>query len=162
MRPLASREPGPIAAALECPAAAFGMIVDDVHVDPVMLRLALRGAARPILVTDAMPPVGGSRSDFRLYGETITVQAGRCTRADGTLAGAFLDMASAVRNCVTLLQVPLPQALRFAARHPAEFLGLGDRLGRLAAGYRADMVAFWPDEVRVTGTWVAGRGDDEA
>src|SRR5262249_26836132 len=53
MRPLASREPGPIAAALEEPAAYFGMIVDGEHVAPAMLRLALRGDAKPMLVTDA-------------------------------------------------------------------------------------------------------------
>jgi N-acetylglucosamine-6-phosphate deacetylase len=156
MRPLASREPGPIAAALEQPDVFFGMIVDGVHVDPAMLRLALRGSARPILVTDAMPPVGGSQPGFRLYGEAITVRDGRCTRADGTLAGAFLDMASAVRNCVRMLDVPLTQALRFAAMHPAEFIGVGDRLGRLASGYRADMVAFEPQDVSVIETWVAG------
>ena len=34
MRPLASREPGPIAAALELPNAWFGMIVDGFHVNP--------------------------------------------------------------------------------------------------------------------------------
>src|SRR5207244_434009 len=71
MRPLASREPGPIAAALESTRAWFGMIVDGAHVDPAVLRLALRGVGRPVLVTDAMPPVGGSRSSFTLYGEEI-------------------------------------------------------------------------------------------
>jgi N-acetylglucosamine-6-phosphate deacetylase len=155
MRPLGSREPGPIAAALESNQAWFGMIVDGVHVDPAMLRLALRGSAQPMLVTDAMPPVGGRASGFRLYGEEIEVRDGRCARKDGTLAGAFLDMAAAVRNCVHLLDVPLTSALRFASRDPACFLGLGDRLGRLAPGYRADMVALDPD-VRVTATWVAG------
>ena len=60
MRPLASREPGPIAVALEEPSAWFGMIVDGEHVAPAMLRLALRGAGQPMLVTDAMPPVGGA------------------------------------------------------------------------------------------------------
>ena len=94
MRPLASREPGPIAAALETPACSFGLIVDGVHVDPAMLRLALRGVGRPMLVTDAMPPVGGMRSDFALYGEKIAVRDGRCVRHDGTLAGAYLDMAT--------------------------------------------------------------------
>jgi N-acetylglucosamine-6-phosphate deacetylase len=49
MRPLGTREPGPIAAALETPGAWFGMIVDGEHVAPVMLRLALRGAAHPML-----------------------------------------------------------------------------------------------------------------
>jgi N-acetylglucosamine-6-phosphate deacetylase len=33
---------------------------------------------------------------------------------------------------------------------------LGDQLGRIAQGFRADLVAFEPDDVRVIGTWVAG------
>jgi N-acetylglucosamine-6-phosphate deacetylase len=158
MRPLESREPGPIAAALETPGAWFGMIIDGVHVAPAMLRLALRGAAHPMLVTDAMPPVGGHAPSFTLYGDEITVHEGRCARSDGTLAGAALDMASAVRNCVRLLEVPLPEALRFASTEPARFLGLGKELGQLAPGYRADMVAFDPDDIGVIDTWVAGAG----
>jgi N-acetylglucosamine-6-phosphate deacetylase len=156
MRPLAAREPGPIAAALESRDVWYGLIVDGVHVDPAMLRLALRGAGRPMLVTDAMPPVGGHRSTFRLNGREITVKSARCLSAEGTLAGAALDMASAVRNCVELLGVPLTDALRFASAHPASFIGLGHRLGRLAPGYRADMVAFEPTRLDVLATWVAG------
>ena len=151
-----SREPGPAVAALEAPDAWFGMIVDGHHVDPAMLRLALRGAARPMLVTDAMSTVGGSRSTFMLYGQEIGLRDGRCTRADGTLAGAHLDMASAVRNCIALLGVPLTQALRFASAEPANFLGLGGGLGRIAPGYRADLVAFTPGCMQIHNTWVAG------
>jgi N-acetylglucosamine-6-phosphate deacetylase len=155
MRPLQSREPGPIAAALEAPACSFGLIVDGVHVDPAMLRLALRGAiGRPFLVTDAMPPVGGIRPTFSLYGETIAVEEGRCVRQDGTLAGASLDMASAVRNCVRLLDLSLEQALALASFNPAALLQL--RIGRLAAGYRADMIAIDPADIAVHQTWVAG------
>jgi N-acetylglucosamine-6-phosphate deacetylase len=159
MRPLTSREPGPIAQALESPAAWYGLIVDGVHVDPAMLRLALRGAGHPLLVTDAMPPVGGRRSTFTLHGETVTVRDGRCVTNDGTLAGAALDMATAVRNCVRLLGASLPDALRFASTNPAAFLGLGQVLGRLAPGYRADLVAFDPNDMTVLDTWVAGNGD---
>ena len=157
MRPLESREPGPIAAALESPDAFFGMIVDGVHVDPAMLRLALRGAAQPMLVTDAMPPVGGRRTTFMLYGDEITVWNGRCLRSDGTLAGAALTMADAIRNCVELLGVSLEAALRFASANPARFLGLGNTLGRLTRGYRADIVAFEPGTIDVVETWVAGQ-----
>jgi N-acetylglucosamine-6-phosphate deacetylase len=157
IRPLQSREPGPIAAALESPAAWYGLIVDGWHVSPAMLRLALRGFGHPMLVTDAMAPVGGRQSKFRLYGSEIKVVDGRCLRADGTLAGAALDMATAVRNCVNLLHVSLSDALRFASWNPAEFIGVGHRLGRLAPGYRADMVAIDPDPVAVLGTWVAGQ-----
>jgi N-acetylglucosamine-6-phosphate deacetylase len=157
MRQPESREPGPAVAALETPGAWFGMIVDGHHVDPAMLRLALRGQARPMLVSDAMPTVGGSRSTFTLHGQEIGMVNGRCTRVDGTLAGAHLDMASAVRNSVALLGVPLTQALRFASAEPAAFLGLGRSLGAIAPGYRADLVAFDPRNIQVHATWVAGR-----
>jgi len=156
MRPLASREPGPIAAALEEPGVWFGMIVDGEHVAPAMLRLALRGAGKAMLVTDAMPPVGGSRPSFALYGQPVALRDGRCTTAQGTLAGSVLDMASAVRNCVRLLDLPLTQALSLATASPAAFLGIDDRLGHLAPGYRADIVALDPETIRVFATWVAG------
>lgn len=156
MRPLGSREPGPIAAALESPHVHYGMIVDGAHVDPAMLRMALRGPAHPMLVTDAMPPVGGHASTFALYGRNIEVRGAFCVRDDGALAGTALDMASAVRNCIRLLGVPLISALRYASAEPAEFLGLGDRVGRLAPGCWADMVAFDPADIRVLGTWIGG------
>ncbi|MFZ1106654.1 MAG: N-acetylglucosamine-6-phosphate deacetylase [Hyphomicrobiaceae bacterium] len=160
MPPLASREPGPVAAALETPDAWFGMIVDGHHVAPPMLRLALRGVARPMLVSDAMPPVGGRKPSFLLNGEEIAVRDGRCARADGTLAGAAISMADAVRNCVALLGIPLTDALRFASAEPAAFLGRADTLGRIAPGYRADLVAFNPDNLAVYGTWVAGHPEE--
>jgi len=159
MRPLASREPGPIAQALESTDAWYGLIVDGVHVDPAMLRLALRGLGHPLLVTDAMPPVGGSRSGFTLYGESIAVRDGCCFTNDGKLAGTVLDMATAVRNCINLLGVPLPDALRLASANPATFIGLEHVLGKLAPGCRADLVAFDPDDITVLATWVAGKGD---
>jgi N-acetylglucosamine-6-phosphate deacetylase len=155
MPQMESRQPGPIAAALESN-LWFGMIVDGAHVAPAMLRLALRGSAQPMLVTDAMPPAGGTKQTFMLQGREISVHDSHCVTADGTLAGTALDMASAVRNAVRLLEMPLTDALRAAATAPANFLGLGGTLGTLAPGYRADMVALEPNEVHVLATWVAG------
>ena len=156
MRPMGAREPGPIAAALEMPGGWYGLIVDGVHVAPAMLRLALRGVGSPMLVTDAMPPVAGSKETFTLQGRQIISKDGRCVTEGGMLAGSGIDMASAVRNCLALLDLPLTEALRFASLSPAAFLGVDDRLGRLAPGYRADMVALDPKDVRVLQTWVAG------
>jgi N-acetylglucosamine-6-phosphate deacetylase len=157
MPPLAGRAPGPVAVAMENDDAWFGMIVDGHHVAPAMLRLALLGAAHPMLVSDAMPPVGGHESSFMLNGNEIVVRDGRCARADGTLAGAAIAMADAVRNCVGLLGLPLTDALRYASSEPAAFLGLGHTLGHIAPGYRADLVAFDPAGIDVHEAWVAGR-----
>jgi N-acetylglucosamine-6-phosphate deacetylase len=65
-------------------------------------------------------------------------------------------MASAVRNCVRMLDLPLAEAVGLASASPAAFLGVDGWLGRLAPGYRADMVALDPDTVDVLATWVAG------
>lgn len=157
MTPMNSREPGAVGAALENPYVWCGLIVDGYHVHDASLRVAI--AARPpgkmMLVTDAMPPVGGEREDFELYGVTMTCRDGQCTTADGTLAGSALDMAGAVRNTVLRLGLPLDEACRMASTYPAQFLGLGDELGRIAPGYRADLVVLdeglWAD-----GTWIGG------
>jgi N-acetylglucosamine-6-phosphate deacetylase len=132
------------------------LIVDGIHVAPAMLRLALKGAGAPMLVTDAMPNVGGVKKAFTLYGREILVKGERCVTRDGVLAGSGIDMATAVRDCVKLLGIPLADALGFASRAPAEFLGVGNRFGRIAPGYRADMVALDPQEIRVLGTYLAG------
>jgi N-acetylglucosamine-6-phosphate deacetylase len=157
MRPMASREAGPIAAALADPDLWFGIIVDGEHVVPAMLRLALRGAGKAMLVTDAMPPVGGSCTSFPLCGQSVTLRDGWCMMADGTLAGSALDMASAVRNCVRLLDLPLAEALALATAAPAAFLGIDRWLGHLSPGYRADMAALDSEAIRVSATWVAGK-----
>ena len=60
-------------------------------------------ARKPMLVTDAMPPVGGQSPYFTLNGEEMEARGHACWRKDGVLAGTALDMASAVRNCVRLL-----------------------------------------------------------
>jgi N-acetylglucosamine-6-phosphate deacetylase len=156
MPPLLSRHPGPIAAALESPRVAYGLIADGIHVEPAMLRLAMRGVGTPFLVTDAMPPVGGTHSTFKLAGKEIRSDHERCAASDGRLAGALLTMAQAVRNCVAMLEVSLQQALRMASTNPAKAVGVDNRLGRLASGFRADLVALYPEDIRVVETWVAG------
>ncbi|QUD88567.1 N-acetylglucosamine-6-phosphate deacetylase [Phenylobacterium montanum] len=157
MSPLTSREPGAVGAALESQEAWAGVVVDGKHVDPVVLRLALRcrPVAKFMLVTDAMPCVGSDQASFMLQGKHISVRNGACYDDHGTLAGSNLDMASAVRNAVRMLGLDLPTAVRMASQSPAEFLGLGGELGRIATGYRADLVLA-DDDLNVIDTWIDG------
>ena len=158
MSPLTHREPGAVGAALLDPDCWCGLIVDGRHVHPAALRIALRckRADRFMLVTDAMPCVGAAEDAFMLQGRRITVKDGVCVDENGTLSGSAIDMASAVRNCVEILGLPLEQAARMASTYPAEFLGLGGELGRIAPGYRANLVAA-DEDLNIQDTWIDGR-----
>jgi N-acetylglucosamine-6-phosphate deacetylase len=92
-------------------------------------------------------------------GRTINLADGRLTTDAGTLGGAHLDMATAVRNAVKWAQVPLEDALRAASLTPAQFLGLENERGALVPGARADLVAL-TDDLRVVRTWVDGESGD--
>lgn len=157
MPPMSARAPGPAGAALDDRGCWCGIIADLHHVAPAMLRLALaaHGSERMMLVTDAMPSVGTDLAHFDLLGQTIRRANGKLTAPDGALAGSDLDMASAVRNAVEHLGVPLEDALRMASRAPAAFLRLGAELGRIAPGFRADLVLL-DDGLRVRDTWIGG------
>jgi N-acetylglucosamine-6-phosphate deacetylase len=157
MARLEPREPGIVGAALYDENTWCGIIVDGHHVDPVMLKLALRCKRhdRFMLVTDAMPAVGSAEPTFVLQGRTIRVVDGICRDENGTLAGTALDMAAAVRNAVSLLGLDVVEAARMASEYPAEFLGLGNELGRIAPGYRANLVLM-DDGLRVRKTWIEG------
>jgi N-acetylglucosamine-6-phosphate deacetylase len=96
-------------------------------------------------------------TDFMLQGQRIFRSQGRLTTQDGTLAGADICLADAVRFAVGL-GVPSEAALEMAAAVPAAFLGIGHRLGRIAPGLRADLVLLTPG-LEVMGTWLAGVWD---
>jgi N-acetylglucosamine-6-phosphate deacetylase len=157
MSPLQGREPGVVGAALEDRQSWCGIIIDGHHVHPASLRVAL--AAKPrgklLLVTDAMPPVGADTDTYVLAGATITCRNGRCETADGVLAGSALDMASALRNTIASLDVPLDEAARMASTYPAEFLRLAHNRGRIAPGLHADLVELDRD-FNVVRSWLDG------
>jgi N-acetylglucosamine-6-phosphate deacetylase len=158
MSQLTPREPGAVGAALSDEDAYCGLIVDGKHVDPRVLKIALKAKRhdRFMLVTDAMPSVGTSMRTFQLQGRTITVEDGVCIDEHGTLAGTSLDMSRAVRNAIALLGLRPDEAVRMASEFPADFLGLAASHGRLAAGCRADLVIA-NDDFRVTDTWIGGQ-----
>ena len=158
MPPMAGRDPGPVGAALDSRDTWCGLIVDGHHVSDAALRVAIaaKGTERMMLVTDAMAVTGTDLASFELHGRTIYRKDGRLTTADGTLAGSDLDMAGAVRNSVERLGLALPDVLRMASLIPAQFLRLDHELGRIAPGYRADLVLL-DDSLQVRQTWIDGK-----
>ncbi len=162
MSQLTGREPGAVGAALDDDDSWCGIILDGHHVDPVVLRIAMRSKRRDrfMLVTDAMPTVGAPNKSFRLQGRPISVAYDNMlVDENGRLAGSDIDMATAVRNSLEMLEVDLPQAARMASLYPATFLGLEGQLGRIEPGYRADLVLVDKD-INVLETWIGGRPAD--
>ncbi len=164
MSPLGHRAPGLAGAALALPGLSAGLIADGIHVADPVAALALRAKAGPgriFLVTDAMAPLGTGAESFTLNGREIrrtrgSGGIGRLTLADGTLAGADIDMAASVAHLVDSVGVGPEEALRMASLYPAEAVGIADRKGRLAPGHDADIVELDAD-LRPLAAWVAGR-----
>ena len=156
MTQLESRAPGVVGAALDSDLVC-GLIVDGHHVHPASLRTAYRakGPNGLMLVTDAMPTVGSSIVAFNVGGVEITAGDGMLRSVDGTLAGSDLDMASAVRNCVDMMQVDLAAASQMASGTPAAFLGIDASYGRIAPGCRADIVHV-DEQLKAQTVWIAG------
>ena len=158
MTQLGSREPGMVAAALLDRNSHFGLIVDALHVHPAALRVALaaRGLDGAMLVTDAMPPVGGTQQSFSLMGQEIHVVDGTCRGPDGTLAGSALSMAQAFRNAMDMMGCSMVEASRMASGNPARFLRLEAETGAIAPGLRADLVHLDADRC-VRRSWIGGQ-----
>lgn len=147
MRPVHHREPGPAVALLSAPNVVCELVADGVHLHDGMLTFAtsVAGPERTALVTDAMAAAGMADGGYELGGQAVTVADGvaRLT-GDGAIAGSTLTMDAALRHAVAA-GITVPDACRMVATTPARALGLGDRLGALQAGLRADLVVLDDD-----------------
>lgn len=126
MSPLGNREPGVVGAVLACGTLSSGLIADAIHVHPETMRAALKaktGPASIFLVSDAMAVAGTELKAFELEGRKIHRNKGRLTLDDGTLAGADLDLTTALRVLTAQVGIPLPRALEMATTIPASMIG---------------------------------------
>jgi N-acetylglucosamine-6-phosphate deacetylase len=158
MSPLGHREPGLVGAALDIGTLHAGLIADGIHVHPAAMAAALRaktGPGRIFLVTDAMSPIGTAMTSFTLNGREILRRDGRLTLADGTLAGADIDMAACMRLVHQTLGLSLDEALRMASAYPAEAVQVSRSKGALKQGWDADIVVL-DETLHVQSTWIGG------
>jgi N-acetylglucosamine-6-phosphate deacetylase len=152
MSPLHHREPGPIGWGLLQDDVTVDLIADGVHSDPLMLRLVLRckTAERVSLISDAVAPAGLGDGEYRVWGETITVEAGRTRNERGSIAGSVISMLDAARK-VRALGLSETELARVASLNPARLLGIDGACGSIEEGKRADLTALDADgKVRLT------------
>jgi N-acetylglucosamine-6-phosphate deacetylase len=160
MRPVHHREPGPVLALLDAPNVVCELVADGVHLHDGTLTFAasVAGPERAALITDAMAAAGMADGEYELGGQAVTVTDGvaRLSR-DGAIAGSTLTMDAALRHAVAA-GIPMADAARMVATTPARAIGLGDRIGALQVGLRADLVVL-DEELNVVrvmrdGAWV--------
>ncbi len=155
MPPLHHRAPGPALALLRDAGVTVELIADGVHVHPAVLDAVIRSAGpeRVAVVTDAVAAAGRGDGAFRLGAVPIDVVSGVArVRGTDTIAGSTATMDELFRT-VAGLAGPVAAA-QLTAATPARALGL-QRVGRLAAGYYADLVVLDAD-LRVTAVMVRG------
>lgn len=158
MSQLGNREPGVVGAVLDHPAIFAGLIADGIHVHPAAIGSALRArreAGHIFLVTDSMSQTGTDLVSFTLNGRTVTRADGALRLADGTLAGADLDMIDAVNFMVDRMGLDLAEALRMASLHPANAIGIAATHGHLRPGAEVNFVHL-SDDRQVRSTWIGG------
>ena len=106
-----------------------------IHVNYEMQRFLIhtKGYHRVILITDSTvhnnpaPPAFAHITDLNFD-------------ARGGIAGSKMTMEQACRNIMTHTNTGIAQAFLMASRNPAEAVGLGEELGTIAKGKRADLV----------------------
>ena len=159
MSQLGNREPGLVGAVLDAGQVFAGLIADGIHVHPAAIAVALRAkkqdTGRIFLVTDAMSQTGTDITSFTLNGRTITRADGALRLADGTLAGADLDMIDAVNFMIDTIGLPPGEVFRMAALYPAQAMGIAETHGHLRPRAQASFVHL-SDTRQVRSTWISG------
>jgi N-acetylglucosamine-6-phosphate deacetylase len=142
------RKPGLAACCLNEPGISAEIILDGVHVNPQMARLAVRNKGRTglALITDATTAQGCGDGIYQLGKFQVNVRGALCTLMDGvTIAGSVLTMNQAVKNAIEFTGMSLVDAAFMAATMPADRCGVAERKGSLAVGKDADLAILQAD-----------------
>jgi N-acetylgalactosamine-6-phosphate deacetylase len=132
-------------------------------VHPVLVRLTLRcrGIETICLVTDAVPRAGCPDGEYIWDDGRRFYKEGGVGRTDkGWLTGSALLLPDMLRNFVKFTGLAPEVAVRAVTFNPAASLGLDGKIGLIAPGRRADLVA-WDKAIQVRRVWREGEEIEE-
>ena len=158
MRPLNHREPGVVGAAMILPELKCELIADNIHVNPVVMKLLLdvKGPEGVILISDSISAAGMPDGNYSFEGMPVTVVNGAARLADGTLAGSTLTMERALVNFVQATGRPLADLVPCSSLNAAKAIHLDSQKGKIAVGYDADLILV-DQNLHVKLTMVGGK-----
>ncbi len=158
MSQLGNRDPGVVGAAISLGSLSAGLIADTYHVHPETIGTAIRAKRGPgqlFLISDAMAAAGSTIEHFILNDRRIERHGGRLTLEDGTLAGADLDLSTAVRNMTNIVGTTLQTSLAMATSIPASIVGREQEMGHINRGQSADFILL-DDRLQLARVWQKG------
>ncbi len=143
-------EPGVVGSFLVEPRLRGNVILDGFHFHPALLRALVwaRGVENVCLTSDASPAAGCKPGVYKGGGLDATIHPeGYATSnlGGGWLAGSMATLGDVVKVAATRSGLPLVDVVRMATSTPADIIGQGKRRGRVAPGYRADLVLLSPE-----------------
>jgi N-acetylglucosamine-6-phosphate deacetylase len=151
------RAPGPIIAAFDDQRVAIELILDGFHVKPEVAHLAfVQAPERIALITDSMVAAGMPDGAYHLGSLAVTVTDGHVLlTGTNQIAGSTLTQDVALRIAILQTRIAPADAVAALTLTPAKVLGREHELGRLAAGYLADVVLLDHDW-NVRSVWADG------
>jgi N-acetylglucosamine-6-phosphate deacetylase len=152
------RQPGVVGAIMNSDEITAELIMDLIHVHPGAAKVLVRcvGSDRIVLVTDAMEAAGLPDGEYHLLGAKVTVQNGKATQDDGTIAGSSAVLNECVRNMHKEVGVSLSDAIKMATLNPARVIGENCRRGSIQVGKRADLIVV-DEEINIYLTFINGQ-----
>lgn len=140
------RDPGVVGAVFDDERVRGELICDGIHIHPAVLRTAFKVLGdRAMIVSDSIRANGlPEGEEYDLGGQMVTVEDGKATLADGTIAGSVTNLHDEIKNLVSF-GVSLEEAVRAATIVPARAIGMERELGSIELGKRADLVVLDKD-----------------
>lgn len=139
------RAPGVIGAAAESPWVSAELICDGMHVHESAVRaaVALFGAERICLISDALSCCGMPDGEYMLGGQRIFLKGtvARLVDAPETLAGSASNLFGIFRTALSF-GIPAEAAVRMASYNPARAIGAEHEVGSINNGMRADFLVL--------------------
>ena len=157
MKGLHHREPGCVGALLASPHVAAEIIADGVHVHPAVMKIitAIKKTEKTLLISDCnragMMPDG----QYTLGSLPINVIDSIARISTGALAGSTLSLDTAIYNMIHSVGIDPMDAVHMASLSPAKYLGLDNKIGSIAVGKQADLIAV-DKNYSVVRTWING------
>ncbi|NNE68683.1 MAG: N-acetylglucosamine-6-phosphate deacetylase [Pyrinomonadaceae bacterium] len=157
MTGLHHRDLGVVGWALSKEETTFDIIADGIHVHPSVIRLAVdaRGCDKVTLISDSIAPTGLGDGEYKVWGKSLSVTAGRTSIANGSIAGSVIGVDDAAKN-MQLLGYSLEDVSRMSSLNPSKLLKLDETYGSIEVGKRADFV-ICDEGLQIKSVYIGGR-----